>query len=550
MDAAVLGIKGYIRFLAALQDRLTIWKEKEKYRPSLPPHFIDQLREVRKINGIGNDELRLILRTLTRDTRKEVIRYRTSRWFSFLSTIQGAHKKQESSFWSHLSKIFRPKTLLFSKLTTKNKILSNEKDITSELHKYYSDLAKKPEIDPLDPHDKQILKEFEEIKQELSNSNVVEIQSTSITEINLFIKKMKGKKPSGLDRISDFIIKLLLPTYVEGLVNCFNAWLYQMRYPDFWKISKIVALNKLRADIPSSMGIRSISLLVTHSKIFEKILLNRLRNWAKGNKLILREQSGFRSNYLLQTRVLLIFQEVQNNLTANVPTLEGEGVYRKAFDLVWHSGLIVKLHKLNIPFSLLKTIRSWLSNRTAYIQYGQRSSSVFNVQVGLPQGSSLSLYIFVVYHSDITNCLGAHSGDLFADDLSVLTRAPITQSFSTMLSYLEKEGSKICNKIAEYSRWRKQPLNVNKTVGQIFYSQVKKSRVNIFMLGQRIAIVDSFKYLGFTWTSKLSLRPTVNKCIENIQKSLSKLKWLRCGKIVSAEVLRRCFFAYTFPHMA
>lgn len=361
---------------------------------------------------------------------------------------------------------------------------------------------------------------------------------------------MKGKKSSGLDRISNFIIKLLLPTYIEGLVNCFNAWLYEMRYPDFWKTSKIVTLNKLRADIPSSMGIRSISLLVTHSKLFEKILLDRLRNWPEGNKLISREQSGFRSNCLLQTRVLSIFQEVQNNLTAYVPTLALYVDYRKAFDLVWHSGLIVKLHKLNIPFSLLKIIRSWLSNRTAYIQYGQRSSSVFNVQVGLPQGSRLSPYIFVVYHSDITNCLGAHSGYLFADDLSVLIRAPITQSFPTMLSYLEKEGSKICDKIAEYSRWRKQPLNVNKTVGQIFYSQVKKPRVNIFMLGQRIAIVDSFKYLGFTRTSKLSLKPTVNKCIENIQKSLSKLKWLRCGKIVSAEILRRCFFAYTFPHMA
>jgi hypothetical protein len=71
-----------------------------------------------------------------------------------------------------------------------------------------------------------------------------------------------------------------------------------------------------------------------------------------------------------------------------------------------------------------------------------------------------------------------------------------------------------------------------------------------YMSGQKIAIVDSFKYLGFTWTSKLSLKPTVNRSLENIQRFLCKLKWLRRGKTLSKDVLRRCFFAYTFPHFA
>ena len=49
---------------------------------------------------------------------------------------------------------------------------------------------------------------------------------------------------------------------------------------------------------------------------------------------------------------------------------------------------------------------------------------------------------------------------------------------------------------------------------------------------------------------KLSLKPTVDKCIGNIQRSLGKLKWLKSGREVSSEVLRQCFFAYTFPHFA
>ena len=550
----------YVRFLAALKCRLTRWKEKERYRPSLPAYIVERLREVRqirnkyyrdrKIAGIGNEDLRVLLRNISREVRNEIYNYRSARWSSFLSTIQGTHDKQESSFWTHLSKIYKPKTLPFSKLSVGSSIISDEQEITKELYKYFKDLAKAPEINPLNPHDIQIETEFRELQNLLTASKDTGLEATSIMEVSKIIKKMKGKKSSGIDQVSNFIIKLLPPTYIESLVNCFNFWLKEGRYPGFWNSSKIITLNKLKAGIPRCNQTRPISLLATHSKIFEKVLLDRIRTWAEGNHLVPREQSGFRTNCLLQTRVLSIFQEVKNNLAANVPTLAIYVDYEKAFDLVWHSGLLVKLYRLGIPTSLLRMIYSWLNNRSAYIYYGQTKSDVFQVKVGLPQGSSLSPFIFVVYHSDLVACLGAHSSHIFADDLSVLIRAPIQKSFSSLVKYLEVEGSKVCDRIAEYSiRW-KQPINIGKTVAQIFYSQIRKPTVDIYMLGQKLAIVDTFKYLGFTWTSKLSLRPTVNKSLENIQRSLGKLKWLRSGKILSKDTLRRCFFAYIFPHFA
>ena len=94
-----------------------------------------------------------------------------------------------------------------------------------------------------------------------------------------------------------------------------------------------------------------------------------------------------------------------NNLAANAPTLAIYVDYEKAYDRVWHIGLLVKLYRLGIPTTLLKMIYSWLHNRTAYISYGRVKSKVFNIQVGLPQGSSLSPFLFVVYHSDLVSCL-------------------------------------------------------------------------------------------------------------------------------------------------
>ena len=70
------------------------------------------------------------------------------------------------------------------------------------------------------------------------------------------------------------------------------------------------------------------------------------------------------------------------------------------------------------------------------------------------------------------------------------------------------------------------------------------------MQKHKVEFVEIFKYLGFTWTSKLSLRPTVDQSLEKTEKALAKLKWLNKDGKVSVQALRQCLFAYVFPHLA
>ncbi|CAF4558187.1 unnamed protein product [Rotaria socialis] len=168
-----------------------------------------------------------------------------------------------------------------------------------------------------------------------------------------------------------------------------------------------------------------------------------------------------------------------------MPTLALYVDYRKAYDMVWHAGLLVKLHDLGMPIALLKTTASWLGNRQVYIAFGDKVSEKYKIDIGLPQGSSLSPSLFIVYHCDLMQCLGAHSGHMFADDLSVLITAPITKSLATIISYLEEEGTEVCRKIAAYAKKWKQPINVQKTVAQIFYKQIKRPEIKIHMEGHQ-----------------------------------------------------------------
>ena len=309
-------------------------------------------------------------------------------------------------------------------------------------------------------------------------------------------------------------------------------------------------MNKLKSGVLQSDQTRPISLLPTHSKLLEKLILVKVRRWAEGSQLVPKEQSGFRPGRLLCTRVLSIYQEIKNNLAANVPTLAIYVDYKKAYDMIWHKGLLVKLRDLEMPTILLKIMVSWLEKRQAYIIFGEIRSDLSEINISLPQGSSLSPYLFIVYHCDLIRCLGAHSGHLFADDLSVLIRASIMRALSPMKEYLEKEGTQVCRSLAEYAKKWKQPINVQKTVGQLFYTQIEQPKIEVRMEEQVLEIANTFKYLGFTWTNKLSLKPTIDLCLEKVKKAIVKLNWLNKGRIMSTFVLRQCLFAYVFPHVA
>jgi hypothetical protein len=361
----------YVRFLAALNNRLTQWREKEKFRPALPPYIINKLKEVKKVRNKyyrernicnTNEGTRVLLRVLTLEIKVEIAKYKSSKWQKFLAKVQETHENTDRAFWLYVSRVYKQRPLPFSKLDTGKTTLSKGNEISDELYQYYSEQFKAQNMDMSDPHEVQIEIEHLELTNKLALLNE-KIEPTTVTEIKKYISKLKPKKSSGFDAVSNYMIKRISPGYISCLTKCFNTWLRDYRYPDFWKLAKIITPNKLKAGVPCCDQTCPISLLATHSKLFEKIILDRVRYWAESNKLVPVEQSGFRPGCLLATRVLSIYQEVKNNMTANIPTLGVYVDYQKAYDKVWHKGLVVKLNKMNIPLGLLKVIISWLNDR-------------------------------------------------------------------------------------------------------------------------------------------------------------------------------------------
>ena len=93
----------------------------------------------------------------------------------------------------------------------------------------------------------------------------------------------------------------------------------------------------------------------------------------------------------------------------------------KAFDKVWHYGLIFKLQENGISGNHLKVLKYFLTNKKQSVVLNGQSSSWTNVKAAVPEGSILGPLLFLIYINDLADGLSSNT-KLFADDTSLFFR--------------------------------------------------------------------------------------------------------------------------------
>ena len=212
-----------------------------------------------------------------------------------------------------------------------------------------------PCIPPIFYGDKFIV-DFQE-KSEIFNSFYAD-QCSPISNGNVLPSELPLRTGSSLSSChftKDNILRIINNL---DLKTCLRTTIFPLE----WKKANIVPIHK-KGDKQTIINYRPVSLLPICGKIFERLLYNEMLNFFLENDLISPKQSGFRPGGSCINQLLSISHEI---LSAFDIGLEVRGLFldiSKAFDKVWHAGLIYKLRQNGICGDLIHILNDFLTNR-------------------------------------------------------------------------------------------------------------------------------------------------------------------------------------------
>ena len=239
-------------------------------------------------------------------------------------------------------------------------------------------------------------------------------------------------------------------------------------------------------------------MLCSASKIFERIVFKYVYNFFKENFIINKYQSGFQTGKSAVTQMLELYHKfcsaVDQKKEIRVVFLD----IRKAFDKVWHGGILYKLSLCGIKGNLLKWFGSYLEDRLQCVVINGQFSNWAKLNSGVPQGSVLGPLLFLIYINDITSVVNFSHIRLFADDTCLFIEV---QDREEAVIQIEKDLFNI-EKWAE--RWLVAFAPEKTKSLTISLKRDADNNPAIHFKGIAIEEVQAHTYLGLLFTTNLS----------------------------------------------
>ena len=357
--------------------------------------------------------------------------------------------------------------------------------------------------------------------------------STTPSEVYGILSTLKERKASGLDGISPRLLKFCAGGISESLCSLFNRSFDEGHFPKAWRSALVVPIfKKGAANNPSNY--RPIALLSTVSKVMERIVHNKLyrflRPWLNHN------QSGFKKKDGTVPQLVRLVQTWSEAIDQS----QYVGVVffdlKKAFDRVWHRGLLVKLRAAGVSGMAYNWFSSFLSDRRQATLVDGVLSDFSSLHAGVPQGAILSPLLFSIYMNDIPSCasLGG-STNLFADDTSSFVADKSLSSLSIKLQGCVDTLS------SWFDSWLLS-VNTLKSAFMVLRSRrMPSSTLQLSVNGCAITQVSTHRHLGLVLNESLSWSDHVDFVVS---KASTRIGFLRRLKHKTSPLVVRDLYMY------
>ena len=240
------------------------------------------------------------------------------------------------------------------------------------------------------------------------------LSHVTVSKVLKLLSSLSNSRSTAVDELDNYSVKIAAPVIAGPLHHIITLSIMQHSFPRSWKYAKVLPLHK-KLDPLHKQNYRPVAILSPLSKVLEKIVYEQLYSYFTANKILHQNLHGYRSNRSTQTALLQMYDRwVQ---AASKGQISGAVLLdlSAAFDLVPPDTLIKKLEIYGLDSDFISWIESYLFNRCQAVWVDHVLSDFLQCDVGVPQGSNLGPFFFMLYVNDLPFVLTC-AMDQYADD--------------------------------------------------------------------------------------------------------------------------------------
>ena len=330
----------------------------------------------------------------------------------------------------------------------------------------------------------------------------------------------------GPDKIHYQFLKNLPEPILGKLLNIFNNIWKTGKIPASWQEATIIPVPKPGKDHTDPNNYRPIALTSCVCKTMERMVNDRLVWQLESEHHLTDFQCGFRRGRSTLDHLIRLESFIRNAFIRREHVVAVFFDLEKAYDTTWKYGIMKDLHEMGFRGRLPIFIANFLTNRHFRVRINTTLSDVHKQELGVPQGSILSVTLFSIKINGIANSIPRGMPcSLYVDDFLIYYRGK-------NMNVIERQLQLCLNKLHSWSVQNGFRFSKAKTVCMHFCQlRTMHNDPELKINGDSINVVKETRFLGLIFDSKLSFLPHIRalraKCLRalDVMKVLASTEW-------------------------